>query len=390
MGLFGDFKEQIQKEFKKAKKNIVFDADNVKEPIPSGSLVIDKVFDGGLFYRGAMGEIASFESGAKTTIAIQSCAEALKKYPDEGIIYFDFEKSLDPVYCKSLGMDFSDERVMVFTPDCIEDMMKVLTMGFSKKKGAKLAGKISTIVIDSVAAARPMASIDMEDNSAQKSQHASAWSEITPKLMNIVANHNIAMILINQFRAKPMIDRNSQFSLANTGIGQGYSNMETSLSTTGGNAIRYYLSVRYVTKFVSTLKEQVEDPITGAIEEVRVANVFKIMNIKNKIKKPYISTKFVVRYGEGTDDFPIIFDALKAVGIIYNKGSFLFYKTSNGEEIKALGRTAFIELLKKDYFEDMKKQFISLNVSDDKVSNTLNEESTTESEDFEISDETEL
>ena len=374
MSVFKDFVEQVQKDFKKAKKNIVFDAENVKDPIPSGSIVIDKVFGGGLFYRGAMGEIASFESGGKTTLALQSCAEALKKYPNEGIIYFDFEKALDPVYAKSLGVDIEDERVMVFTPDSIEDMMKVLSAGFSKKKGAKLAGKISTIVIDSVAAARPMASIDMEDTSAQKSQHASAWSEITPKLMNLVANYNIAMILINQFRAKPMIDRNSQFSLANTGIGQGYSNMETSLSTTGGNAIRYYLSVRYVTKFVSTLKEQVEDPITGALEEVRVANVFKIMNIKNKINKPYASTKFVIRYGEGTDDFPLIFDALKAVGIIYNKGSFLYYKTSNGEEVKELGRTAFVNTLRENYYEDMKKQFLNLNITDDKVTSSLNDD----------------
>jgi len=150
----------------------------------------------------------------------------------------------------------------------------------------------------------------------------------------------------------------AQFSLSNVGIGQGYSNVDTNIQTTGGQAIRYYLSVRYVTKFVSSIKEQIEDDVTGEIIDSRVANKFRLICIKNKINdKVYQQCDFVIRFGDGTDDFPIIYDVLSKNGIIYNKSSFMIYKTTNGEEIKVLGKTNFQKELKEKYFDDMIKQF---------------------------------
>jgi recombination protein RecA len=379
--IFETFKSDIQKTFKKQKKNILIDQDNVKEPIPTGSLIIDSTFGGGLFYRGSIGEIVSMESGAKTTLSIQTCANALKKYPNEAIIYVDAEKALDTAYAKSLGMDINDPRVIVVTPDSTEDFELFLAETFGNK--SKIRDKISTMIVDSVAALRPISDVSFEkkDQTAQKSGHAFAWgSVLLPKMMNVAATYNVAIVLINQFRAKINIDRNAQFSLANTGIGNATSGVNANLSTTGGSAMRYYLSTRYVTKFVTTLKEQVEDPITGAIEEIRVANIFKIQNIKNKILPPYKETKFVVRYGEGVDDFPLVYEALNKRGIIYNKGSFLYYKTTDGREIKELGKFKFQAILKDQYWNDMQLKFKELLIDD---SNLL-EETPVSEEDIEL------
>ena len=230
MSVFTDFMEDVKKDFKKQKKQITLSDDLKREPIPTGSVVIDETFGGGLFYKGLLGEINSYESGAKTTLALHSCAQALKKYPDLGIIFLDFEFSFDPIYAKSLGVDTSDDRVIVVQPQCIEDADKFLIKAFGKN--GKLKGKISTIVIDSVAAARPMGSLEEEmGGSSQKSQHASAWSQWIPKIAKIAHENQIATILLNQFRAKPMMGQMAQYSLSNTGIGQGYSNMDTSIST---------------------------------------------------------------------------------------------------------------------------------------------------------------
>jgi len=134
---------------------------------------------------------------------------------------------------------------------------------------------------------------------------------------------------------------------------------------TGGNALRYYLSVRYVSKFSSQIKEQTEDSVTGEVQEERTANKFILSCIKNKINdKVYQKTPFVVKFGQGIDDFPILYDILQKAGVIWNKGSFMYYKTSDGEDIKELGKIAFKDRLRKEYFGDMEKQYIKLKNSD--------------------------
>lgn len=127
---------------------------------------------------------------------------------------------------------------------------------------------------------------------------------------------------------------------------------------TGGNALRYYLSARYVSSFKKTLKEQIEDDITGEVTEERTSNVFKLINIKNKINDPYKRVDFVIKFGEGIDDYPMIYDVLNKRGIITNNGSFMIYKTSDGEEVKVLGKTKFNKELREKWFSDMKKQYM--------------------------------
>jgi len=372
MGIFDDFSKDIKKAYSKKNADIVLDYTKQKEPIGSGSIVIDHTFDGGLAYKGRLVEFLSFESGGKSTMAIQSCVSALKQYPDQAVIFLDSEQALDYAYAKSLGMDAEDERVMIYQPRTMEEMEDILSKAFDPQKGGKsprLNKMISTVVVDSVAATRPAVMFEQSsDGKGQKSQHASAWGLFSPKLNKWAAEQNFACILLNQLRAKPQMGTMDKFSLSgNTGIANGHSNVDTALTSTGGNALRYYLSARYLFKWSSTLKEQVSDDETGEVTEARVANIFKITSIKNKINPPYKTGKMVIRFGEGTDDFSLIVDALKTRGLITSKGSFLTYKTTEGEEIRLLGKSKFYSTLKADYFEDMKKAYSNQGDSDDSI-----------------------
>lgn len=359
--VFGDFAKDIQKTFKKKNEEIEFDTHRAKEPIPTGSVVIDKAFNNGLAYKRRLTELASFESGGKSTIAYLTMVEALKKYPDEAVILLDFEQSFDSLYAKALGLDADDDRVMIYQPRTLEEGDEILQKAFDKQKGGKdpiLKHKISLVVVDSVAAARPSQMFEASvDGTGQKSQHANAWTIWVPKLQRWCAESNFAVLLLNQFRAKPQMGNMDKFKMSSTGMGNATSSMDADITTTGGNALRFYLSARYVTKFSTVLKEQVEDVITGEVVEHRTANMYKLTNIKNKINPPYANAKFVIRFGEGIDDFPIVMDALKLRGIVTNRGSFMIYKTLTGEEIKILGKSAFNATMQKEHWEDMKTQF---------------------------------
>jgi len=359
--IFGDFAKDVQKSFKKKNEEIIFDTHRAKEPIPTGSIVLDKAFNMGLAYKRRLTEISSFESGGKSTIAYLTMVESLKKYPDEAVILLDFEQSFDSIYAIALGLDPDDDRVMIYQPRTLEEGDEILQKAFDKQKGGKdaiLKHKVSLVVIDSVAAARPAQMFDASvDGTGQKSQHANAWTIWVPKLQRWCAESNFAVFLLNQFRAKPQMGNMDKFKMSSTGMGNATSSMDADITTTGGNALRFYLSARYVTKFSTVLKEQTEDPISGEVVDHRTANMYKLTNIKNKINPPYANAKFVIRFGEGIDDFPIVMDALKQRGIVTNRGSFMIYKTVAGEEIKILGKTAFNATMQKEHWEDMKTQF---------------------------------
>jgi len=232
MSIFSDFKKDVEKTFKKRK--IVFGSDVKSEPVPTGSVVIDSL-DGGIAFEGRISEISSYESGGKSTLALMTVAQALEKYPDKAVVYVDSELALDPVYMKSLGADPDDERLIVVQPNNIEEADKFLTMAFDSQKGGKpgkLEGKVSLLVIDSVASLRSKSEFDAEvGGSGQKSMHASAWGSLTIKINRWAKLNDMAVLLVNQFRAKPQISNMDKFSLSNTSIGQGYSNTDTSITT---------------------------------------------------------------------------------------------------------------------------------------------------------------
>lgn len=501
-GMFDDFCSDIHKQYKKTNDLIVADPHTTYTMIPTGSLEIDTEMNGGLAIVGRVVEVSGFESSGKTTLMSQSCVGALKMFPTKGVLYMDSEQSFDFTYAKSLGLEQND-RFKVFRPMNAEELDDVLT-----KAVAKLTSNISMIVIDSVASARTKAEITaVIGQSSQKSQHASFWGTFVLKLVMWASKYGIAIVLINQFRSKPSINQNDKFSLANTGIGNGYSNTEcitydskvtiridgeekevtmkelqeavlnrttfyksieimtpdgwqqvgvfidkgkkeikqltfsngsvlkvtdnhlcqdknekwvyakdmkigqsflsqaddsettrstvliniteeepqaicdievlhenhrffankivvhnTALDTTGGRAVKFYCSARYILKNISPLKEEVADKFSGEIEELRVANVCRIEAIKNKCYPPNKRVKYIIRFGTGTDDTPIIKDFLTKVGVIAVNGSMITYNGSIPElTFKENGKLRFNEhFTRPEFLEDAKKQFVTL------------------------------
>lgn len=220
-GLFDDFCQEVSKQYKKTNDLIVADPHTTYTMIPTNCLEIDTEMNGGLAILGRVVEVAGFESSGKTTLITQSCISALKMFPTKGVAYFDAEQAFDFTYASALGLETSD-RFKVFRTMNAEELDDVMT-----KMVAKLGNHLSMIVIDSVASARTKAEITAQlGQSSQKSQHATFWGQFVLKLVMWASKYNIAIVLINQFRSKPSINQNDKFSLANTGIGNGYSNTD--------------------------------------------------------------------------------------------------------------------------------------------------------------------
>ena len=305
--------------------------------------------------------VSHHNSGGKTTLAMQSMREAKKK----GIVLlFDNEQAFDYTYANSMGL-FEDDNFVVFRPQNAEE-----TEAIAEDAVATFGSSISMMVFDSVAATRPKSEMDRKHgDSSQKAEHATFWGSFGNKLVMWASRHHIAVILINQLRSKPSIGNMDKFSIGNTGIGAGYSNTDTSFNSTGGFALKFQLSARYLLRMTSTLKEQIEDDVTGEIEELRVANVFRIESIKNKCFAPFKRSKYVIRFGVGTDDTSIIKDYLTAVGVISTTGSFISYKSDNPELCFRLnGKSAFNKRFSDpDIIEDAKKQFLHFKQSGQEI-----------------------
>jgi len=357
--MFNKVIDEIYKKHGKQNDLIIYDPKRSVQAIPSGCFAIDMVTGyNGLAVRGRLVEIFGMESSGKTTVAIQSCAETLKLPGELGVLYVDSEQTFDHSYARSLGVDVeTNSRFLVVQPNNAEEGIDIIDSTFKK-----LGDKLGLIVIDSIAAFKPKSM--MEGNpleSGQKGVHAQLWSEFAPRLNSWAKVNNTAVLLINQLRAKISIDRNSQFSASNTGMGAGFSNTDTQLTTTGGNALRFYLSARYLLQHSSNIKESVVNTLTDEIEEQRVANLITIKNVKSKVSSPFSTAKFVIRYGEGTDDSEPIFNLCKAKGVIKNTGSWFEYKGSNESlNIRENGRVRFMDKFRHhEYLEDAKKQILS-------------------------------
>lgn len=296
--------------------------------------------------------VSHHNSGGKSTLAMQTCREAKKK----GIVlYFDNEQAFDYNYAKSLGL-VEDDNFVVYRPRSAEETEKLTIMAIEA-----LGSAISMVVYDSVAATRTESELGRSHGeSGQKSEHATFWGTFGVKWMNWASQHKIAVVLINQLRAKPMLGQNDKFSITNNGVGAGYSNTETAVSSTGGNALKYWFSARYLLRASTTLKEQIEDDATGEIDEKRVANVYRLESIKNKCFAPYKRAKYVIRFGVGTDDSSIIKDYLTAIGKITTAGSFISYNAKNPDlSFRLNGKVAFNKkFMTKEVLDDAKLQYL--------------------------------
>ena len=253
----------------------------------TGSLGLDIALGIGGFPRGRVVEIYGPESSGKTTLALHAVAEAQKK--GENTAYIDAEHALDPVYAKKIGVDI--DSLLISQPDTGEQALEITDT-------LVRSGAISVLVIDSVAALVPRAEIEGDMGDAHVGLQARLMSQALRKLTSSVSRSNCLVIFINQIRMK---------------IGVMFGNPET---TTGGNALKFYASVRLDIRRSTAIKDK--DEIIGNQTNVKV--------LKNKMAPPFKTVSFDIMYGEGISRMGEIVDLGVNAEIVDKSGAWFSYK----------------------------------------------------------------
>ncbi len=297
--------EQIEKQFGKGAIMRLSDTQVVPvEAISTGSLSLDAAIGVGGVPRGRIVEIFGPESSGKTTVCLHIIAEAQKH---GGVAAFvDAEHALDIQYAQRLGVDLN--TLLLSQPEFGEQALEIV-------ETLVRSGAVDVIVIDSVAALTPRVEIEGEMGDAQVGLQARLMSQAMRKLSAAIGRSNTVVIFTNQLRSK---------------IGVLYGNPET---TTGGNALKYYASVRIDLRRKDVIKEGAE--IVGS--RIR----FKI--VKNKVAPPFKEGEFDILYSEGISRLNELIDLGLEHGLIVRSGSWLTY----GDE-RVQGREAFRKLLQED------------------------------------------
>jgi recombination protein RecA len=304
---------QIERQFGKGSIMKLGSRPIVEVPVIStGSIALDKALGIGGIPRGRVTEIFGPESSGKTTLALHAIAEAQKK---GGIAAFiDAEHALDTSYARKLGVNC--EELLVAQPDTGEQALEIADM-------LVRSGAIDCLVIDSVAALVPRAEIEGEMGDSHMGLQARLMSQALRKLTGTIGKTNTAVIFINQIRMK---------------IGVVFGNPET---TTGGNALKFYSSVRLDIRRSSAIKEGQD--VVGNRTKVRV--------VKNKMAPPFKEVEFDIMYGEGISKTGEILDIGVESNVVEKSGSWYSF---NGERI-GQGRENVKKFLldNQDIFESM-------------------------------------
>jgi recombination protein RecA len=256
------------------------------ETISTGSLGLDIALGVGGLPRGRVVEIYGPESSGKTTLTLHVIAEAQKL---GGVCAFvDAEHALDPIYARKLGVNLED--LLISQPDTGEQALEITDT-------LVRSGAVDVLVIDSVAALTPRAEIEGEMGDVQPGLQARLMSQALRKLTASIARSNTLVIFINQIRMK---------------IGVMYGSPET---TTGGNALKFYASVRLDIRRIGAIKDR--DETTGNQTRVKV--------VKNKVAPPFKQVEFDIMYGEGVSKFGELVDLGVKAGVVEKSGAWFSY-----------------------------------------------------------------
>ena len=279
---------QIERQFGKGAMMRLGDTPQVQIPsISTGSLGLDVALGIGGLPKGRIVEIYGPESSGKTTLTLQVIAEAQKA--GGTCAFIDAEHALDPIYAQNLGVDI--ENLLVSQPDTGEQALEICDM-------VVRSGAVDVVVIDSVAALTPKAEIEGDMGDHHVGLQARLMSQALRKMAGNIKNSNTLVIFINQIRMK---------------IGVMFGSPET---TTGGNALKFYASVRLDIRRIGAIKEG--DEIVGNETRVKV--------IKNKVAPPFKQTEFQIMYGKGIYRMGEVVDMGVQLGLVDKAGAWYSYK----------------------------------------------------------------
>lgn len=302
-------KLQIEKEFGAGSIMKLGDKANLTSysVVPSGSILLDEALGIGGYPRGRIIEMYGPESSGKTTMALQAIAEAQKL---GGIAAFiDAEHALDPAYAKNLGVNI--DELWVSQPDSGEQALNIA-------ENLVRSGAVDIIVIDSVAALTPQAEIEGDMGDSHMGLQARLMSQALRKLTAIISKSNTILIFINQIRMK---------------IGVMFGNPET---TTGGNALKFYASVRLDIRRIESIAGKGDDDALGNRVRVKV--------VKNKVAPPFRKVELDIYFGRGVSKAASLLDSAVKHGLIDKKGAW--YTANSGVDKIGQGKenaTKFLE-----------------------------------------------